>query len=83
MSVTTLREALLWCTVINYAILIFWCLTVMLKFNWLYDLSARLFKVSLERAYEMNFAGIIFYKAAIIFFNLVPLIALYIVTKST
>ena len=79
MSLIAIRQALLWCAVINYAILIFWWLTVVLKWDWPYDLSARMFKIPRERVDAINFAGIVFYKAAIILFNLAPLIALYIV----
>lgn len=78
MTLFTLGTLLWWCTVINYGILIFWCITA-LKWDGLYNLCARIFRVPRERVDAINFAGIVFYKAAIILFNLVPLIAVWIV----
>ena len=78
MSWIELRHVLLWCTVINYGILTVWWISA-LTWSGLYDLCARLFRVPRDQVDKVNFAAIVFYKAAIILFNLVPLIALYIV----
>lgn len=78
MNVQSFREILLWCFVINYGLLIFWFVTT-IYWGGLYDLCAKWCKVPRERINELNFLGIILYKAAVILFVLVPLIALWIV----
>jgi len=78
MSIQTVREALLWCFVINYAIMIIWFLTIIFCGS-LYDLCAKWFKVSRQRVNDFNLIGLIAYKVIVIIFNLVPLIALYLI----
>jgi len=79
MSIETARSALLWCTIINYVVLLVWFGLFLLPHEWMYDLWARWFKLTREQFDAINFAGIVGYKTAIIFFNLVPYIALLIV----
>ena len=47
--------------------------------GWLRRLCVRLFRVPGEQFDAINLAGLSFYKLTIIFFNLVPLIALHVV----
>ena len=70
MTLASLLPFLCWSTVINYGILTVWWVTA-LKCPGLYDLAARWFRVPREKVDAINFGAI--------FFNLVPLIALYIV----
>jgi hypothetical protein len=79
MSVEVVREALLWCAVINYGLLLVWFLLLVLPHEWLYRLWGRWFRLSTEQFDTINFAGIALYKVGIILFNLVPYIALRIV----
>ena len=44
--------------------------------------QAAWFHLSVEQFDAINFAGILFYKIAIVLFNIVPCIALYIVGRS-
>jgi hypothetical protein len=78
MSISEFREVLLWCFVINYALLILWFL-ISIFWSFPYDLCAKWCKVSRERINELNFLALILYKAAVILFVLVPLIAMWIV----
>jgi hypothetical protein len=79
MSIEVVRSALLWCTFLNYAVLLVWFLLYMLPHNWLYRLCAGWFRLTLERFDAINFTGIVLYKAGILFLNLVPYVALRIV----
>jgi hypothetical protein len=79
MNIETLRHFLLWCTVINYATLVLWMALSVLGHGWMHRFYGRLFRVSAERFDTINLAGIILYKLGIVLFNLVPLIALYLV----
>lgn len=80
MSVDTVRAALLWCTAINYALLIAWYLIFLLPHAWIYRLSGRWFRLSVEQFDALNLCGIMMYKMGVLLFNLVPYIALRIVT---
>jgi hypothetical protein len=79
MSIDVVRNALLWCTVTNYVLLMVWFLLCVLAHQWFYRLCARWFRLTEEQFDAINFAGIAFYKLSILLFNLVPYIALRIV----
>jgi len=79
MSTTNLQQFFLWCTVINYGLLILWWVIFSLKHEWIYVLAGKRFKMSPETFDAHNLVGIIFYKICIILFCLVPYIALRIV----
>jgi len=83
MNIQVVRKALLWCEVINYGLLLWWCVYFMLAREWMIRLSTTWYHLSAEQFYAINFAGILFYKVAIILFNIVPCIALYIVGRGT
>jgi hypothetical protein len=79
MSIELVRDFLLWCTVINYGLLLVWALLFLLPHEWMHRLWGRWFRVSPEQFDTINFAGLVFYKMAVILFNLVPYISLRIV----
>ena len=78
MTIEMLRSFLFWCTVINYGILILWFVLFIGLRGWFFRLG-KLFGLSEERVNSLMFQGITFYKLAMFIFNLVPLIALYII----
>lgn len=80
MSMEALRHFLLWCTVIDYGVLLLWTALTVFGFGGMQRLCSRLYGVSAEHFYAINFAGIVFFKSAVIVFNLVPLIAVYLAT---
>ena len=79
MSINVVRNALLWCAVINYVLLMAWFLLCVVAYQWLYRLCARWFRLTAEQFDAINFAGIALYKLGIHLFNLVPYVALRIV----
>ena len=79
MTLDTIRQVLLYSFLINYGILILWFVLLAFPHAWMYRLWGRFFKLSEERFDAINLAGIVFYKIAILFFNLVPYAALRIV----
>jgi hypothetical protein len=79
MSIEMARNALLWCTVLNYGLLVVWFLLYALAHEWLYRLWGRWFRLTAEQLDTINFAGIVLYKVGILLFNLVPYVALRIV----
>jgi hypothetical protein len=78
-SIETARSFFLWCSVINYAILLLWAALATLGRDWMYRLLSRLYRVSTEQFDLLNLAGITLYKTGILLFNIVPCISLYLV----
>jgi hypothetical protein len=81
MNIATLQTLLLWCTVINYVILIIWFAAFVLAHDTLFRLHSRWFTLSKEQFDAMNYGSMAVYKIGIMLLNLVPLIALWIVNK--
>jgi hypothetical protein len=79
MSIEMVRHFLLWCAVINYGVLLLWALLMVLPHEWMHRLWSRWYRLSAEQFDAISFAGIVFFKTSIIMFNLVPLVALYII----
>ena len=79
MSVDVVRNFFLWCTVINYLVLVVWFLLVAFPHQWIYRLWGKWFRLTAEQFDTINFAGIAFYKVSILLFNLAPYVALRIV----
>ena len=80
MTTNEIRDVLLWCTGINYAVLLVWFGVFVFAHDWMYRIHGRWFKFSLETFDAIHYAGLAVYKIGIILLNLVPLIALYIVS---
>ena len=79
MSIELLRDALLWCTVINYGVLLVWFLFFILAHGWMHRFHSIWFHLSVEQFDAIHYAGMTVFKLGIILFNLVPYIALRIV----
>mgnify|MGYP001160600859 CR=1 FL=1 len=79
MTVSELWSFLLWCSVVNFAILTWWFLVFAFARDWLHRTHGRWFRLSNEQFDAIHYAGIAFFKICIFLFNLVPLIALSIV----
>ena len=79
-SLQLLRTTLLCCAAINYSVLILWVLLVVFPHEWLYRLWGRWFHLTASQFDTINFAGIALYKIAILLLNLVPYLALTIVS---
>ena len=70
---------LLYCTVINFGVLAFWGLLIVLPHNWMHQLYRRRLNIPAEQFDTVTYGGILLYKILILLFNLVPYIALTIV----
>jgi hypothetical protein len=75
-----IKHLLLWCVVLNYAVLIIWFGVFVFAHDWMYRLHTRWFKLSVETFNAMHYAGLSVYKIGILLLNLVPLVALYLVS---
>jgi hypothetical protein len=79
MSIEFMRAFLLWCTVINYGILVVWFLVFVVTHDWIRRFHGQWFRLSDEQFDSLHYLGMSIYKIGILLFNLVPLVALWIV----
>ncbi len=79
MDVEILTSLLGWSTVINWGILFFWFVMLVVARNWVYQVHTQWFKINKDRFEEIHYQLMGFYKIMIFLFNLVPYIVLRIV----
>jgi hypothetical protein len=79
MDLELTRRVLLWCTVINYGLLLWWFFLFRFAHGWLYRFHGRWFRIPPERFDGIHYAGMAIYKIGILLLNLVPYVALLIV----
>jgi hypothetical protein len=79
MNIELARSFFLWCTVINYGVLLLWGLLFMFAHDPLLRLWGKWVRVSVEQFDILNIAGITLYKIGVFLLNLVPWIALYLI----
>jgi hypothetical protein len=80
MSIEVTRHFFLWCTVIDYGILLVWFLFFALAHDGIQRLHGRWFHLSGDQFDALHYAGMAIFKIGIILFNLVPFIVLCIVS---
>ena len=76
-----LREFLLWCAVVNYAVLICWFLAFAFAHRSLYRLHVRWIQISENQFDAIHYSGMAIYKIAVLSLNVAPYIALRIATR--
>ena len=79
MTIETARSFFLWCSIINYGVLILWAVLTIFFRDGLYRLWCNFVRLSPEQIDMFNVGGITLYKIGVIIFNVVPCIALYLV----
>lgn len=79
-NIPLLEDMLFWCTVINYAVLLLWFVVFVAARDWLFALHGRWFRLSPSQFDVLHYGGMAIYKIAILVLNLVPYLALHIVS---
>ena len=79
MTIEMMRAALGWCSIINMGLLLWWFLLLMFAHDWVYRFHSKWFKLSVESFDAIHYAGIAFFKIAVLVLNIVPYFALRIV----
>ena len=79
MTIAVTRNFLLWCTVINYGILLAWFLFFVFAHDGIQRIHGRWFRLSSDQFDALHYAGMSIFKIGIILFNLVPFVVLCIV----
>ena len=80
MSLELLREVLLWCLIINIGLLYWWFGLFVFAHDWVYRMHTKWFKISVEKFDALHYGGLMLFKISVFAFNIVPYIALAIVT---
>ncbi len=80
MATETLYKFFLWCSVINGALLIFSSLFCICAQNWIYSIHSKLFSISRDAFNSLIYSYLALYKILFMVFNLVPYIALAIIS---
>ena len=78
MDINTARKFFFWCTIINFAMLMFTFVMLILFADSVYPIHSRMFDISKEAFDIIIYCFIGLYKILWIFFNLVPWLALKI-----
>jgi hypothetical protein len=73
------RSFLLYCTLINYRILLLWFVVFAAARNWMKGLHGRWFRLTDEQFDALHYGGMALYKIGIFLFNLAPFVALCII----
>ena len=79
MNIEAVRDFFLWCTVINFGVLLLWFLLFIAAHDWMRKLHRRWFRLSVKNFDAIHYAAMAIYKIGILLFNLVPYIVLRIV----
>lgn len=80
MTIEALRNFFLWCLIIDAALMLNWFAFFSLGHDWLYRLHGRWFKMPVEKFDQIHYAGMAVFKILIFVFNLVPFVAMSIVS---
>jgi len=78
-SIEQLTDFFLWCSVINFSILMWWFAFIVLARDWVFRVHSRWFKISTEELNSFHYKAMAAYKIAIFMLNIVPYIALRII----
>ena len=78
MSIDVTRNVLLWCTVVNYGVLLVWFLVFVFAHDWIQRIHGRWFRLSRDQFDAIHYAGMSILKIGILLFNLAPFVALTI-----
>ena len=74
-----LKEMLMWCTIINFALMIFWFVLCISAPELVYRAQRRWFPISRETFTIVMYCFLGVYKIFFLMFNLVPYVALLLV----
>ncbi|MBU4446034.1 MAG: hypothetical protein L6422_02580 [Candidatus Marinimicrobia bacterium] len=79
MTIDMMREALLWCSIINLGLFFLSFLIYRLAHDWIYRFHGKWYNLSVDKFDAIYYAMMVFFKTCILFFNIVPYIVLCVV----
>lgn len=81
MNQLSLSDFLLWCTILNYLILVLWFIVFCVAHEWMFRLHSRWFRLTAVQFDALHYGGMAVYKVGILLLNLVPYVTLSIVAR--
>ncbi len=81
MTIEIIRDTFLWCTLINWGMLLFWFLMLTFARSWAYKIHSKFAKITEEEFNLVHYKGGLYFKVLIFSINLAPYLALLIVTS--
>lgn len=81
MNIREIRRFLLWCTILNFALLLLCVLLTACAGDFIYGLQSAWYPFPRPTFDKLVYAFVGVYKLLILFFNVMPLLALWIVEK--
>jgi len=81
MNHLALSDFLLWCTILNYLVLLLWFVAFTGAHDWMFKLHGRWFRLTAVQFDALHYGGMAVYKVGILLLNLVPYVALNIVAR--
>ncbi len=79
MTLEVVRDVLGWSGVLSLGMLLFWWLFFVFGHDLMYRMHGRWFKLSVETFDTVHYAGMLFFKACIMVFIIIPYLAMRIV----
>jgi len=79
MDIESIRRFFMWCTILNFALLIVSSLMCLCVTDWVYQIHSKWFSISREAFNVAIYSFLGLYKILIFVFNLIPYIALSII----
>lgn len=80
MGINEIRDVFMWCTIIDFGILSLWFAMFAMAGGWIYRCHGKWFPMSRDAFNAIHYAGMALFKVVIFVFNLVPYLALLIVS---
>ena len=62
MTIEIIRDALAWCTVINWVLLLWWLLFFIMAHDWMYRIHSKWFNLSVDKFDAIHYAGMALFK---------------------
>lgn len=81
MTLELARTFLLYCTVVDYGILLIWFLAFVFAHELMIGLHSRWFHLRHDQFDALHYAGMSIFKVGIMLFNLVPFVALTVLLR--
>ena len=80
MDIELLKSFLLWCSIINISLLSIWFLLFAMAKDFVYKTHTRWYNIPKEKFDSIHYSAMVYWKLSIYLFNIVPYIALVIIT---
>ena len=80
MDIYSIRAFLMWCTILNVGLLVLSSLMCICAGDWMYRIHSKLFSISRETFNVAIYSFLALYKLLIFVFNLIPCVALSLVS---